>query len=455
MSTSALLLSLLLVQLLLPTLNSLTDKNLILFLGRDLSLILFLIGLTLMVGLVAGSYPALFLSASSTVQALRASSGFRSRRSVFRLITVVGQFTISVLLITCTLMIFKQLNYIQRRPLGFKTDYVLQMRNNPSLTRQFYSLKRELLSNPHISQVTRAQAVPYNDDFKTGGLEWEGKDPDLLPNVRYSITDYGFFETFDMEMVEGRSFSQSMPGDRRNYIINQTAGRYLGLVDPVGKPLSFWNQPGQIIGVVKDFHHVAMHREIMPHVFTINPNFQNRWIKYIFIKISSENIPDTIRFIEQTAQKIAPNFPSAIIFLDQGIADLYGSEQKLGKILTYFAFLAIFISCLGILGLSAFTVEQRTKEIGIRKIMGSSAAGIVALLSKQFSRWILVANLIAWPVAYYAMFTWLKEFAYRTHISLPLFILAGVLSLCIASLPIVYQALKAAKADPVDSLRYE
>ncbi len=455
MSTSALLLSLLLVQLLLPTLNSLTDKNLILFLGRDLSLILFLIGLILMVGLVAGSYSALFLSASSTVQALRASSGFRSRRSVFRLVSVVGQFTISVLLIICTLMIFKQLNYIQSRPLGLKTEYVLQMRNNPTLLSQFYSLKRELLSNPRISQVTRAQAVPYNDDFKTSGLEWEGKDPDLLPNVRYSITDLDFFETFEMEIVKGRSFSQNMPGDRRNYVINQTAARYMGLEDPVGKPLAFWGQEGQIIGVVKDFHHVALHREIMPHVFTINQNFHSRWIKFIFIKISSENIPDTLRFIEHTALEIAPNFPSVSTFLDQGVADLYASEQKLGKILTTFAFLAIFISCLGILGLSAFTAEQRTKEIGIRKIMGSSAAGIVALLSKQFSRWILVANLIAWPIAYYAMFTWLQEFAYRTQISLPLFILAGVLSLWIASLPIIYQSFKAAKADPIESLRYE
>jgi putative ABC transport system permease protein len=455
MSALAFGLALALALLLLPCLNGLTGKTLSLFSGSGPLMVGYLLGLVVLVGVVAGSYPAFFLSARRPIEALRASSSFRSRRSMFRVVSVVGQFTISVSLIACTAVVFRQLQYIRNRPLGITSDNVLQVRYNPSLLRNFDGFKRELLLNPRVLSVTRGQAVPYNEDYKTSGVEWDGKDPALMPLIRYSITDFDFFETFGMEFAAGRSFSPGLPGDRANYIINEKAAAYMGLKEPVGQRLKFWGQEGRIVGVVKDYHHVSLHREILPQVFTINPRFYTGWIRHIFIKVSPGGLPETLRAIRDTAGKYAPDYPFEAVFLDRGTASLYESEEKLGRIFTAFAFLAVLISCLGILGLAAYSAEQRTKEIGVRKVLGSSVPGIVGLLSKPFSLWILAANLIAWPIAYFAMHKWLRGFAYRTSFGLEVFLLAGMISLFAAAIPIVYQSVKAAVTDPVKSLRYE
>jgi len=455
MSLFAFVLALLLVKLFLPVLNELTSKNLNLSLAETPQLFGYLLGLIFVVGILAGSYPAFYLSSCRPIDTLRSTLKTNPYRSVFRVISVVGQFTLSVLLLVCTVAVYKQLNYIQNRPLGFSPDYVLKIRNNPVLHRSFQSLKNELLKNPHILKVTRGQAVPYDEDFKTNGLKWKGMEPNLSPNVRYSITDFDFFETFAMEIVQGRSFSKEYPGDRFNYIINQTAAKYMGLTDPVGERIQFWGHEGEIIGVVKDFHHVSFHREIMPHIFTINPRLYSHWMKFIFVKTSAENIPSTLGYIKETSQNIAPDYPVDMSFIDQGLEDLYLSEQTLGKIFTYFAVLAVFISCLGILGLSAFNAEKRIKEIGVRRILGSTISGIVVLLSRQFTYWVLLANIIAWPIAYYIMNKWLQNFAYRTHLSFYLFLSAGIIALAAASVPILYQSLKAARVEPAQSLRHE
>jgi putative ABC transport system permease protein len=448
-------LALALALLLLPFMNGITGKTLILFSGKSPLLLTYLLGLTVLVGLVAGSYPAFFLSARLPVDALRVSKSFRSRRSVFRVISVVGQFTISVLLIACTAVIFRQLQYIRNRPLGLKPDNILQVRYNPSLLRNFESFKEELLRDPRVLNVTRSQDVPYNEDYKTSGVEWDGKDPALMPLVRYSVTDFGLFETFGMEFAAGRSFSPDAPGDRANYVINEKAAAYMGLKEPIGQRLRFWGREGRIFGVVRDFHQVSLHREIMPQVFTINPRFYPNAIKFIFVKVSAGGLPETLRAIREAAGKYAADYPFEATFLDKGTAALYESEKRLSKVFTAFAFLAVFISCLGILGLAAYSAEQRTKEIGVRKVLGPSVPGIVTLLSRQFSLWILAANLLAWPIAYYAMHRWLQGFAYRTSLRLDIYIVAGFLSFFAAALPIIYQALKAAVADPVKALRYE
>jgi putative ABC transport system permease protein len=455
MSFFALFLSLLFVKMALPVLNSLTSKQLEFYLAQSPNLSIFLIVLVLLVGMVSGSYPALFLTRTTPVDTLRASFHFRNNRSVFRIVSVVGQFTISVLLIICTAVVFKQLNYVQNRPLGINTDYVLKLPFNTDLKRRYPVVRNELLRNPNILSVAAGQAVPYDEDYKTSGVEWDGKDPDFVPNIRYSITDADFIALFEIEVLEGRSFDRTHIADRNNIIINQTAAKYMGMDSPVGQRLRFWGQEGQIIGVVKDFHHVSLHREIMPHYFTINPRFAANALKYVFVKINAVHIPDTLKHVQETLAKNSPNYPVQYDFLDKGISILYQSEQKLGNIFTYFALLAIFISCLGIFGLSGFSVEQRTKEIGIRKILGSSVSGITIMLSKEFSRWVLLANIFAWPIAFYGMHKWLENFAYRTGIHIVLFLLAGGLSLVIAALPVGFHALKAAKSNPVDALRYE
>lgn len=454
LSTLALFLALFVVQLTLPVLNSLTGKQLVLFPFQNVLMYPFLMGLAILVGIISGSYPALYLTSSKPIETLRGAIGFRPHRSKFRVISVVGQFTISVLLIACTIVVLKQLNYVRHKSLGFNTDYVLKIPFNNSLKRRYPSFKTDLLQNPNILKVSASQAVPYDEDYKTSGVKWDTQAADMVPNVRYSICDFDYLELYDMEIVAGRSFAREFSGDQNNFIINETAAEYMEMEEPLGQRLTFWGREGLIIGVVKDFHHVSLHREIMPQYFTINPRLRNA-LKYISVKVNSINLPDTIKFIQTTAKQISPDYPFAYSFLDQGIGNLYQTEQRLGKIFSYFAFLAIFISCLGIFGLAAFTAEQRTKEIGIRKILGCSVPGIMLLLTRAFSRWVLLANLIAWPIAYYIMLKWLQNFAYRTGFSPLIFLLAGSISLVIAALPIGYQALKAAAADPVDSLRYE
>jgi putative ABC transport system permease protein len=457
MSALAFLFSLGLIFLLLPLMNNLTGKQMNIFPLSDPLAYLFLLALVLVVGFISGSYPALFLTSAKPIETLRSTLRFGARRSLFRVVSVVGQFAVSILLIINTAVVYKQLNFVRRQPLGIQTDYVLKIPINDGLQRRYTSFRNELIRDPSISHVSRGQAIPYAEDYKTGGsgIDWDGKDPDFVPNMRYSITDFDFVEMFGLEIKEGRSFSRDFSGDRTNYLINEKAAEYMGMETPVGERLGFWGEEGQIIGVVKDYHHVSLHREIMPHVFAINPRWHRMAVKYIFVKISSANIPDTLAHIRQAAHKIVPDFPLEYSFLDQGINTLYQSEQRLGKIFTYFAFLAILISCLGIFGLSSFSAEQRTKEIGIRKVMGASVSGITLLLSKQFSRWVLVANIIAWPIAYYAMFKWLQNFAYRTGLNLLVFIVAGILALVVASLPVGYQALKAAHNNPVEALRTE
>ena len=454
MSALSFVLSLGIVKIGLPFLNSLTSKHLTLTLLPNLTMYLYLLGLILVVGLISGVYPAFVLSANNPVDTLKTSRHSRTERFSFRVVTVVGQFAISVLLIACTAVVFRQMNYIQKRPLGFRTDHVVKVQLNRSLLNRFQSYKNELLQNPNVMNVTAGQAIPYDEDYKTSGVEWVGKDPEMSPNMRYTISHVDYIETFGMEVVDGRTFQRGSVADVRNYIINQEAAKYMGMEDPVGQRLSFWGTTGTIIGVIRNYHHVSLHREIMPHIFTVNPRHHNA-LRFVFIKIASVNVPDTLKYIEETSASFAPDFPYEYSFIDQGVQNLYQAEQRLGKIFGYFAFLAIFISCLGIFGLAAFSAEKKTKEIGIRKVLGASVSNIVILLSKEFSRWILLANIIAWPIGWYAMHKWLENFAYRAGLNPLQFVLAGVLSFIIAALPVSYQAVKAAIADPVDSLRYE
>ncbi len=454
MSAFGLGISLIIVKMGLPLLNTLTSKQLAFSLLGSHAMYLYLFAVIFVVGLVSGAYPAFFLSASRPAETLKSSLQFKSKRSSFRVVTVIGQFAISILLIACTAVVFQQLNYVQNRPLGLNTDYVVKVPINRMLLGRLGSYKDELLQNPNVLNVTAGQCIPYDEDYKTQGVEWDGKDPQLSPNVRYTISYFGYIETFGMEVVQGRSFQSGSAADMNNFVINEEAAKYMGMENPIGQRLKFWQNEGMIIGVVKNYHHVSLHREIMPHIFSVNPRNFNA-LRFIFIKIASQNIPDTLNYIRETTTKFAPSFPYEYAFLDQGLEDLYQNEQKLGKIFSTFAFLAIFISCLGIFGLASFTAEKRTKEIGIRKVMGASVSHIVMLLSKEFSRWILLANIIAWPIAWYAMHKWLQNFAYRSSMNPLLFLLAGMLSMIIAALPIGYQAIKAAVADPIDSLRYE
>jgi len=256
-----------------------------------------------------------------------------------------------------------------------------------------------------------------------------------------------------MEMAQGRDFSRDFPTDVQNYIVNEEAVKLMGLEDPVGKLFSIWQNEGQIIGVVKNFHSRPLHNTIEPLVLTLA---QNDWgPNYIFLRIGPDNISQTLDNLAKTWKKFAPNYPFDFQFLDEAFEQLYRTDQRTGTIFKYFAILAIFISCLGIFGLASFTAEQRTKEIGIRKVLGASVSGIVSLISKEFVVLLTLANVIAWPLAYFLMKRMLNNYAYRTNITLWIFLTAGVLAYSIALLTVSYQAFKAARTDPARALRYE
>jgi ABC-type antimicrobial peptide transport system permease subunit len=453
-TTLSFLLSLILVILLLPILNNLTGKEITLNLLQNSSLLIILLPLILLVGILAGVYPAFFLTRVAPAESLKGARGRESKVSRFRIFSVIAQFAISVLLIICTIVIYQQLDYIQNRPLGFSTSNVLKIPINPVILGRFTHYKNLLRENSGILAVTAGQAVPYNEDYKTGGLNWEGKDPQRTTNVRYSISHYNYLETFGMVMKAGEGFEENNRGDLTKYIINEKMAEYMGIKDPVGKSLTFWGRTGIIKGVVKNYHHVPLHREIMPQVFTINPEHW-RNLKFIFIKIASANVPETLEFIREKTKTLAPGHPFSYAFLDREMGRIYQSEQRIGKMIGYFAFLAIFISCLGLFGLASFLAENRTKEIGIRKVLGATIPGILFLLNKQFIKWVLLANIVAWPLAYYAMSGWLKGFAYKINLNVWPFILAPLMAMAIAFITVSYQAIRVALARPVDSLRYE
>jgi hypothetical protein len=271
--------------------------------------------------------------------------------------------------------------------------------------------------------------------------------------MRFIACDHDYIKTFEMELAQGRDFSRDFPTDLQNYIVNEEAIKLMGLEDPVGKLFSIWQYEGQIIGVVKNFHSRPLHNTIEPLVLTLAQ--QNWGPSYVFLRIRPENISQTLDDLSKTWEKFAPSYPFDFLFLDEDFEQLYRTDQRTGTIFRYFAILAIFISCLGIFGLAAFTAEQRTKEIGIRKVLGASVSGIVSLISREFVILLTLANVIAWPLAYFLMNRMLNNYAYRTNITVWIFLIAGILAYCIALLSVSYQAFKAARTDPASSLRYE
>jgi putative ABC transport system permease protein len=421
----------------------------------SLSIISALFGLMVFVSLMAGSYPTLFLSAFQPVEVLTGRFKSSTANSLFRNILVVFQFTISIGLIVASAIIFTQLNYIKHKALGFNKERIVIIRvTDRNMRQSIEKIKEELKSYHGISNVAVSNYLPGHG-FWMKVIVPEGSELDQTESIGRIRIDADFITTMDIKLVSGKNFSPQFSTDQSDFIIvNETAIRQWGWDDPIGKTIQVLDDrpiTKTIIGVVRDFHVESLHKKIEPVFFEYMPANS----RYISIKIRPDNIPDTIRYIEKTLKQIDPLLPFDYTFLDESFDRKYKAEEKLNKIFAYFTFLAIFIACLCLFGLASFTAEQRTKEIGIRKALGASVSEIILFLSKEFTKWVLVANIIAWPIAYVAMNHWLQNFAYRTNIGLGTFILAGVLALVVALLTVGYQAIKAARANPVDSLRYE
>jgi ABC-type antimicrobial peptide transport system permease subunit len=450
----SLFLAIMFAEAILPFFNRAFDKQLSIGYLNNPIILLYLFFIAVVYGLLAGLAPAIYMGRKNPVNTIKSSTSGGNRSSGIGSFSVILQIALSVLLISGTLIIYKQLRFIRNTPLGINTNYVVKIPINQQIGNMLIVYRNEMMSNPRIYHVTAGQAVPYSEDYKTDGVEWGGKSPDFYPNIRYSITLNDYIETFDMEIVKGRSFSQDYLADVSNFVINESALKYMNLEDPIGEKITFWGLEGEIIGVVKDFHQVSFHREIMPQIMSIHPRNLNA-LKYIFIKIDDENVPETVAFIEKTTKKFAPDFPVDLSFVDEGIGDLYRTEQQLGKVITLFSILAIFISCLGIFGLAKFNAEQRSKEISIRKINGATIQNIIYLLNINLSKVVLIAFIIATPAAYFLGHLWLENFVYKTNISLWIFLIAGLAAFISTILSIGNVTYHAARKNPVRMLRYE
>ena len=446
----AVLASVILVHLALPQFNLLTEKNLPSPV-YDRSFWSGLGVLTLMTGLISGSYPAFLLSSFKPIAVLKSNLKLSSSSGAFRKGLVVFQFALSMIFIVAMIVITQQVNYVQNKNLGYEKNNLIYLRLSGELGRLHETYKQEALKLPGIENITLMSQRPVGIDNSTGGVQWEGKSPDYRPTFTQAEVGYDFIKTMRAQMILGRDFSADH-ADSANYIINETALRAIGYKDPIGMPLTFWGVKGMIIGVVKDFHFSSLHVPIRPLVLRLNHGAN--W-GYLMIRTEPGKMTEVLDGLEKIHKKLNPEFPFAHQFASEEYSYLYTSEHVIRKLSGYFAFLAIFISCLGLLGLVIFTAEQRTKEIGIRKVLGANIRQVMALLSMDFVKLVLVSAVLASPVAYLAMTKWLHSFEYHIEIQWWIFVVSTLSAVLIALLTVVFHTARAALVNPVNSLKSE
>jgi putative ABC transport system permease protein len=445
----ALAVAMILVVLLLPGYNSLIGKQLDINFDSA-GLYIGLIFIVLFCGLLAGSYPALYLSSVKPLEIIKGVINKNPGNAQFRRVLVIFQFSLSIILIISTLIIGSQLKYMQNKKLGFNKDnigyFMFPIRpGDPKLD----ALKKELCNNPDIVSVTKGNS-PVNLEFTSGGYQWAGKESGDDVLFHHLDTDEDYAKTFHLELKEGRFFSSEYPTDNTAVVVNEKAAEAMGLKNPVGELLTApWGAKLTIIGVLKDFHIQSLHHKIEPVMM------QEGVSNNLYVKMKPDHLLATVEFINKTFKSFDPGLPIDFHFLDDDFDKLYQTEQRMSKIFSYFCLLAIVISCLGLIGLSLFMTELRTKEVGIRKVNGAKSLEIFSLLSREYLLWVLISILIASPIAWYIMNKWLESFAYKTELNWWIFALAGLLALGIALLTVSWQSWRAATRNPVEAFRCE
>jgi putative ABC transport system permease protein len=451
LTSIAVCLALVLVMLMLPLFNHLTSKQ-IEFPFFNFSLWMGLAGLTLMTGFIAGSYPALFLSSFNPIRVLRGSMKFSAGAIGFRKGLVVFQFVLSITLIIATLIVSRQINFIQSRNLGFDRENLLYIALDGDLPEKYTVFKQEAARLPGVTEITRMSSTPTDLQANTFWVDWEGKAPNAAIKFSVASVGYDFVKTLKLQLLQGRDFSKIFATDSVAYILNESALKQVGYKEPIGKPFTFWGKKGSIVGILKDFHFNSLHEKIQPLILRLN---ENEDYGNSLLRIKAGQTKEAMEGLESICRQLNPKFPFTYYFADQEFQKLYKSEQVVGKLSSYFAFLSIFICCLGLLGLAMFTAEQRTREIGIRKLLGASVGSLFKVLSLEFLVLVLIALLIATPIAWFATNKWLQDYAYHTSLSWGLFLTAGALAFLIALATISFQMIRASLASPVKSLKAE
>ena len=457
LSIISMLIALVLVNLALPFFNNLSGKELSMADNYNPAMILSMLVITLLTGFFAGSYPAFLISAFQPISVLKGQLKGGVKSGFLRSALVVFQFAASIILIIGTLVVMNQLHYIQTKKLGFDKDHVLILHNAYLLDKQVETFKNEMLESPHINEATVSEYLPVPSSRNSSGVFPEGKyNNKTSTSMQIWKVDYDYIKTMGMKIVEGRDFSREFSTDTTATVINRRTAEQFGWTNPLGKRLSkFKSNEGDmehytIIGVVEDFHFDSLRNNIGPLMMYLGDSKG-----MISFRIDGSDIAGTLGLLKDTWNRFMPGQPFEYSFLDERFNNVYRTEEKIGEIFGSFAVLAIFVGCLGLFGLAAFVAEQRTKEIGIRKVLGASISSIITLLSKEFAILVGIANFIAWPAAYFIMKKWLEDFAYKTAMSPWTFLAAGMAALLIALITISYQSIKAALANPVNSIKYE
>lgn len=447
LATFALLITLILVSAFLPYLNDLSGKQLVF----DASgwIVGALIGLTLLVGLFAGCYPAFYLSTFRPITALKSGQSKTTSHAHLRQGLVVAQFAISIALIIATGIIQSQLNFMQTKKLDSEKDHVVIIKRGFTPSAQYETLKQEFMRLPGVESVSASSSLP-GVRVMVNGISFHDGSGMYKQSIRTIIVDHDFVQTLGLSMKKGRAFSKEKDPEF-TYIMNEAAIKELRWESPIDREISWRNEKGLVVGIVENFHFASLHHKIEPLLLVLRPGRGN----LISVRIPPQNTAQTLVALENSWRTLVPHNPFSYQFVDAYFGQLHTAEQRMGQVLQTFSFLAIIVACLGLFGLAAFTAEQRTKEIGVRKVLGASVGQIIILLSNTFVKLVLIANLIAWPIVYWAMNQWLADFAYRINIGISVFLIGGALAFLVALATIGYQAWKAARSNPIDALRYE
>jgi len=455
LSVLALLFSLIMLRLFIPVFNNLAQRNLSFNLVENFNSVIMIVVLTIFTGIVAGSYPALFLSKYSSAVILKGGGKSGSKSPFFRRILVVFQFTLFIIFIVCTFTVYDQVTYLRTRDPGFDREVLSYIRLRDSNRSQYPILKTELSKSSLITGITGTRQLPFNITADRGAIDWEGKETGEGEGglkFNWNIVDYNFTETLGLEILRGKTFSDEYSGNYPSvFLVNEEVEKIMGAESAVGKRFKISGIEGTILGVIKNYNYRPLFFDIGPLVIHLSPED----INFIVLKISGDNITAAVEHINSVWKKIVPDEPIEFFFFEDTMRNMYLSQERLGNILKYISIIVAAIACLGLFGLALFTLEQRTKEIGIRKVLGSSIPEILGLVIKDFLIWILWAFVLASPLAYLAMKNWLNNFAYRINPGWEIFLFAGLIAFGITLFTISFQTIKAAFSNPVEALRYE